>query len=545
MQRLINLRSIGLSGSLLSAALLLAGAVCTLLLSPKWLVPAAAWFAPVFFLYYVQHTTTRYKWLWLILALVPANVLANLDVMPFPWFIMLAVILLDAGKTALLYALHRWLVRGQTAFIWTLAFPALWTVREFLEAQGDIGTFASVVNTQYAFPWLVQLVSVTGLWGITFLLYWFASVTVWAVQARQTGRPFRLGMSLYAAVFVLVLIYGAARYYTNQVFQAPQLTVGGVTVPNLPVLEALYQDATGKTIHIDPKSAPGSAPLQEANRGLIAFVRQAGHFPRGQAALQQVQDSLFHLSQRAVDKGAQLVLWSEGNLLLLKADEPALLAQGSAFAARNRVYLLMPIGVLHPGPIMAADGHSVRPFLENKTVLLDPAGRIANVFHKNHPVPIAEPSRPGNGQIPALATPYGTLAPSICYDADHATTMQQLGQKRVGLLLLPSGDWHAIAPYHSYMAVFRAVENGCSLVRQVSGGLSIFTDYRGKILASHNAYSPGDNLTVARVPVQSVPTLYSRFGDWLAYAAMALLAVFILRVGLNRLPNRLGLTRIT
>ncbi|MVM38520.1 hypothetical protein GO730_14735 [Spirosoma sp. HMF3257] len=179
------------------------------------------WLAPAFFLYYVQHTVTQRKWLWLVMAMLPASLAANLQVMPFPWFILLAVLLLEVGKTALLYRVHRWLVGGQTAFSWTLVFPALWTVREFIETRGDMGTFASIANTQYAFPWLVQLVSWTGLWGITFLLYWFGSVLGWAVQARLAGRSCRLGFSVYAAVLGTVLGLGAYRYHTNQAAQAP------------------------------------------------------------------------------------------------------------------------------------------------------------------------------------------------------------------------------------------------------------------------------------------------------------------------------------
>ena len=445
-----------------SAALLLAGAICILLSSPKWLSPLAAWLGPACFLYYVQHTSIRKKWLWLLIAIVPASALALLNVMPFPWFVMLFIVLFDGLKVVLLYGFHQWLTRNRTHFSWTLVFPALWTVREFWETQGDIGTFASVANTQYSFSWLVQVVSVTGLWGITFLIYWLASVAVWAVRAYFERRSFSLGVSLYAFVLVTALGFGAYRYNHNQAAGAKALSVGGVTVPSLRVLEALYEDETGKTIGIDPKASPVSSQLQEAYCGLIAFIENPDpiRFQRSLVVIQRQQDSLFSLSERAVARGAGLVMWSEGSALLLKRNEGALFRRGQAFAARHRVYLLMAVGAILPGKLTAE-----RLFLENKTVLVDPTGRILNVFYKNHPVPMAERSKPGDGTIPAIQTPYGTIAPSICYDAEHIGTMRQLGRQGVGLLLLPSGDWYGIAPYHSYMAVFRAVENGCSLAR--------------------------------------------------------------------------------
>lgn len=506
-----------------SAALLLTGAVCILLSSPKWLYPLAPWLGPACFLYYVQQTAGRQKWLWLLIAIVPASALALVDVMPFPWFVMLFVVLFDGVKVVLIYGLHRWITRHRTHFGWTLAFPVLWTVREFWETQGDIGTFASVANTQYPFAWLVQIVSVTGLWGITFLMYWFASVAVWAVRAYTDRRSFALGLSLYAFVLVTVLGFGAYRYNHNEVAETQNLSVAGVTVPNLRVLEALYADETGKTIRIDPKASPVSPQLRVANQGLVAFIEDSTptRFRRGLAAIQQQQDSLFSLSERAVARGAGLVMWSEGSALLQKRDEPALVRRGQAFAARNRVYLLMAVGAILPGKLTAE-----RLFLENKTILIDPSGQITNVFYKNHPVPMAERSKPGDGTIPAIQTRYGTIAPSICYDAEHIGTMRQLGRQRVGLLLLPSGDWYGIAPYHSYMAVFRAVENGCSLARQVSGGLSVFTDYRGKVLASNDYFSDGDKLTVVKLPVAHVSTFYARFGNWLAWGCVALLITF-------------------
>ena len=114
-------------------------------------------------------------------------------------------------------------------------------------------------------------------------------------------------------------------------------------------------------------------------------------------------------------------------------------------------------------------------------------------------------SIPGDGNIPVMETPYGRIATSICYDADFPAQMRQLGDKKAGLLLLPSGDWSAIAPYHSYMAIYRGIENGTAIFRQASGGLSIASDYRGRILGSFDFYhSQGKNYESPEVPVGHV-----------------------------------------
>ena len=167
-------------------------------------------------------------------------------------------------------------------------------------------------------------------------------------------------------------------------------------------------------------------------------------------------------------------------------------------------------------------------FLENKAILVSPDGKILNVFHKNHPVPFVEHSVPGDGKIPAIATPYGTISTSICYDADMPSGMQQLAQNKSDVLLLPSGDWYDIAPYHSYMAMFRGIENGCTVVRQASGGLSLVTDYRGKTEASFDFYKPGTKFWMADIVTGHVPTIYSHIGDAFAYLCIIITAFALL-----------------
>src|SRR5262249_4360872 len=63
----------------------------------------------------------------------------------------------------------------------TLVFPLAVTTVAFLGAAlSPIGTFGNVAYTQYGDLPLLQLASVTGLWGIVFLMSWFASVVNWA-----------------------------------------------------------------------------------------------------------------------------------------------------------------------------------------------------------------------------------------------------------------------------------------------------------------------------------------------------------------------------
>ena len=69
------------------------------------------------------------------------------------------------------------------------------------------------------------------------------------------------------------------------------------------------------------------------------------------------------------------------------------------------------------------------------------------------------------------------------------------------------------------MAVFRGIENGMSVVRQVDNGLSIAVDPYGRILGQSDFFGATDRTLVVQVPVKHVTTVYTLFGRWLEWLA--------------------------
>ena len=84
-------------------------------------------------------------------------------------------------------------------------------------------------------------------------------------------------------------------------------------------------------------------------------------------------------------------------------------------------------------------------------------------------------------------------------------------------MLVPSDDWQAIDPAHTHDVTFRAIENGSSLVRQTSKGLSIAVDYEGRVLSSSDYFTTDQQVMVAYVPMHGVRTIYATIGDLLAW----------------------------
>jgi apolipoprotein N-acyltransferase len=76
------------------------------------------------------------------------------------------------------------------------------------------------------------------------------------------------------------------------------------------------------------------------------------------------------------------------------------------------------------------------------------------------------------------------------------------------------------------MAVFRAIENGVSIVRQADNGLSMATDPHGRVLAQVDHFTSSERVMVAQVPTQGVSTLYPVVGDmfgWLSIVGVGVL----------------------
>jgi apolipoprotein N-acyltransferase len=119
-----------------------------------------------------------------------------------------------------------------------------------------------------------------------------------------------------------------------------------------------------------------------------------------------------------------------------------------------------------------------------------------------------------------VTTPFGVLSGAICWDMDYPAVIQQTGQNGTGLLLVPSSDRFEVDPIHSQMAVFRAIENGMSLVRQTDVGLSIAVDAYGRVLAQTDFFGSTDRTMVAQVPTQHVATIYTAFGRWFEWLCL-------------------------
>lgn len=525
MKNVKNINKRAIAGAIAFAAFIL--------LSPKWLIPMAAWIAPAFLLYCIRNTSLKRGIIsgWLILSV--STIIAWYQVMPVPVFI-LPVFALIGGFIALLpYLADRMLHQKAGPLLASMVLPAGKVIQEWLEGFGGSGTWTSIAYTQTGNEALMQLASITGVWGITFFIYWFASIAV--ILATHPTRIKKTAI-LYTITIVIVLLFGQFRLTSSQHREARQVMVAGIATDHLELLEQIYFDHTGE--HVDlPLTLSQSAPeFQKASGAMVPFIEDpdAPGFGPSLNKLKEIQDELLLKSERAALAGASIISWSEANALVLKSDEKQLINKGRALAQKHGVYLLMSIGAILPGPVTKD-----RKLIENKIVTVGPDGTIKNIFFKNKPVP-GEPSVPGDGKVPVVETEFGRLAVSICYDADFPALMRQTGKQQADILFLPSGDWYAIDPYHAQMALLRGIENGCSVVRPARGGSSVASDPYGRLLASTSFYPQGSSFMLTTVSSGSIQTAYGLLGDWLPWLCLFFISGIIVKTLLARKEEPTG-----
>ncbi len=467
----------------LSLVILLAGSLLVGFSSGRWLAPLAAWIGPALIMRYARDHKVGRGILLLIVANTVAFVIAfgamwsHWGIPAIPIFGILYGIL-----WSLPYLADRLLSRRLGGFAGTFVYPLAATTLEFVNIHANpLGAWGATGFTQYGDLPLMQLASVTGMIGITFLLGWFASVANWTWENRTRAAQIRSGLVAFGTVLAVVFAFGFLRLNLARTSQTDgTVRVAGITV--------------------------------DSHTNLKERVSDTWNTDTARQEVQSHRDAYFEATVREAQAGAEVIVWPEAAGMGDASDDAAFIARAQEIARQNAIYLALPVYSVpsDPGKLQ-----------ENRLLLIDPAGEVV-MNHVKYGGAITESYRiQGDKKLQAVDTPFGVLSGAICYDLDYPAVIRQTGANDTGLMLVPSADWFEIDPIHSQMAVFRAIENGMSLVRQTDLGLSLAVDPYGRMLAQADYFGATDRTLVAQIPVKHVATLYTVIGRWVEWAFVA------------------------
>jgi apolipoprotein N-acyltransferase len=397
------------------------------------------------------------------------------------WFVNFGLIaLMFALGVLLMRALAR---RGAAWSAW-IALPAWWVTFEYVRNLiWPHGSGGSLAYSQLNFLPFLQLASLTGPWGMGFVLMLFPvglalGIDLWASSRGQAVRVLAATMGVVAAV----LLYGAVRMNLRQ--PGPEIRVGlvssdvsqGVRDPGAPATRLFEQYA------------------QQAE-GLIA-------------------------------RGAQVAVMPEDLAVIVEPDTGG--ADGIFQPIADRTGAVLVIGMNR----VTSAGQGARHYNEARIYI---PGAAVRGYDKEHLLPPFETSIFTRGTARVVFAAPGQAAGrmwgvAICKDYDFTEPARAYGRAGVGLMLAPAWDFHVDAFWHGHIAVMRAVEDGFSLVRSARGGLMTVADDRGRIVAENASDSAPFATLLATVAVGHDRTLFQLWGDWFGWFAIAMLLVVLVRL---------------
>jgi apolipoprotein N-acyltransferase len=395
-----------------------------------------------------------------------------------------------------------------------LVFPAAWTVFDWLRSQGFLGyPWGMLGASQYTVIPMIQIASLTGVWGVTFLVTLCNSVAAWYVKAAVSRV--RRGP---AAVIVLAVLL------------AMSLGCAGVRA-------------------IGARSASSSETVR------LALIQQDDD-PR-KSDYRAVFDTLRRLTDQTLASNPDLIVWSETafvpNIRRWSQEDPekypyaALVRDFLAYQKERGRWLLTG-----NDDYSLSVSNGVEERLDyNGSVLFSPQGERVETYHKIHLVPFTE-FFPYKKQLPGLYKllqsfdaylwepgdrrvvfrhPLFSFSTPICFEDVFPNDVRAFVLEGAQVILNLSNDYWSLTDtegmQHAANSIFRAVENGRPIARAAASGLTCWVDTLGRIRARSPFYE--ESSLVVDVPIGIArQTLYTRWGDWFPPALAALLLLVLL-----------------
>lgn len=388
------------------------------------------------------------------------------------------IVIAPALMFALAVLLYRALLRRGAWWSALVAFPAAWVSFEYIfNLTSPHGTAVSLSYSQLNFLPILQLASVTGPWGISFLLLSFSSALAIGIHLRTTApkQAIRIAGATLGAI-ALVLVFGAVR----------------LALPPPP-----HQDARVGLVASDlPANLDVAAPGAETERLLHDYEVQA---------------------QDLAARGAQVIVLPEH---LGEVVDPHTANADAIFQSlADKTGSTIVVGLSHVSPQV----------MHNQARVYAPGAEVLS-YNKHHLLPPFESRFVPGRNLTTMLEPTGTWGVAICKDMDFTQLSRQYGQVGAGLMLVPAWDFVLDRFSHGHIAVMRGVEDGFGIARAARGGYLTVSDNRGRILAETQSNSAPFATLLADIPAVHDNTLYLLLGDWFAWLTLAVLAFALVRL---------------
>jgi apolipoprotein N-acyltransferase len=414
-----------------------------------------------------------------------------------------------------------------------LLLALAWTAFELGRSSGFLGyPWALVGHSQYDVLSLLQVASLTGVWGVSFLVVLVNSAIAHALPMdgrRRRAHP----------LFIAVALLGIA-------------LAGGQV--------ALVQSGS-------PATTAGVTD-RDADTGADTVVRigliQQNSDPR-KHEYERTFDSLRRLSDLVLREDPDMVVWSETafvpNIRRWSQEDPRryrlarLVRSFLEYQAQMDTYLVT--GNDDYRRVLDEEGEEIERLNFNAAVFFGPQGERLETYHKIRLVPFTE-HFPYEETLPwvydlllefdvnfweqgdektVFEHPRFGFSTPICFEDIFPNEVRGFVRNGAEVIVNISNDYWSLTPVqakqHFIGSVFRTVENRRPMVRATASGLTAHIDRWGRIHATAPYYEEAYLVADVNIPADDVTTVYTRFGDWFPLAS----AAAVLLMALLSLPH--------
>jgi apolipoprotein N-acyltransferase len=402
--------------------------------------------------------------------------------------------------------------------LWSISGAALWVALEMGVARifGGFPWGLLGVSQSHMLP-LIQIASVTGVYGVSFLVVWLSLCLCSAglmVIRRPTARSIWIAEIFVPVIIIAVLFNLGFRQLNRPVTATKTLRV------------ALLQPSIPQTLIWDTS-------------------KNAERFRE-----------LLQLSEQALTNRVDLMIWPESAVpKLLRYDKDTFEAI-TGLARRHHIWFIVGSD---DAEFHAGSNNPEEADYFNSSFLINPEGKLMDRYVKRNLVifgeylplrtwlpflkyftPIEGGFTPGTRSVqfalPDLGVQTSVL---ICFEDTFPQLARTDVRPETGFLVNITNDgWFDEGPaqwQHALTALFRTVENQLPLIRCSNNGLTCWIDAQGRIrdaFRDHRGTIYGPGFLTAEIPVATRPeealTFYTRHGDCFGWSCVGIGGIWLI-----------------
>lgn len=446
---------------------LLLGFIFLFFFNGKWILPLAAFLAPVFLIRFMRYQKPLKGFLFVIIAGWISNIFIWKGMIPISGFFYYFLMFIMSVFTSIPFLIDRIYTQKLKGLLSTLVFPSAYVIFDFIVVSTNpSGSYGTLAHTQSSLAFQ-QIFSITGIWALVFMITWSSSVLNWLWDHSFERNKIKQAFLVYGIPMIALLLFGQIRL-------------------------ALADDS--KTVRIAAININKAEWKQRYNSQTDSISEKVNQDFLANAAI-------------AANAEAKIVFGSEIIIHLNYNQENEFIEKAKVIAQKNNIYLGLPMMIL-------PKDYPEKAWM-NKIVWISPAGQVLFSYYKAKPTP--GEGNYGDGIIKYFDSPYGRISSAICFDMDFPSLINQCSTMNIDIMLVPGLDSKEIAPYHTFVASTRAIEQGFNLFRSASQGLSAAFNYKGQLIASQDFFTSDDLIFYADVPTKGQKTAYAALGNYFAW----------------------------